>query len=69
MTVRGTNRFKSSEVKRLVSAVKSTGLGVARIECDAASGKISVIPGKPADEAPNQNAWDEVLPNAKKRPA
>ena len=68
MGVRGTNRFRQNEVKRLVSAVQATGLGVARIECDAASGRISVIPGEPA-ETSTKNDWDKVLPNAKKRPA
>jgi len=42
-----------------VRAALDAGLSVARVECDPASGRITVVPGK-ADEANVTNEWDEI---------
>jgi hypothetical protein len=66
------NRFRQTEASRLMKSVMSAGLEVARVECDPLTGKVTVIPGKPAGATePDANAWDEVLTNdaPKKRTA
>jgi len=56
---RGPSRFRKTEATRLVRAALDAGLSVARVECDPASGRITVVPGK-ADEANVTNEWDEI---------
>jgi hypothetical protein len=53
-------RFKKTETKRLIRAMRESGLTIARVECDA-TGKVSIISGAPAESAADQNPWDAVL--------
>jgi len=46
---RGPNKFRKA------------GLSIARVECDSATGKIVVFPGKPGEVSGGDNPWDEVL--------
>jgi hypothetical protein len=52
-------RFKKTETKRLIRAMRESGLSIARVECDA-TGRISIIPGAP-EPPTDQNPWDAVL--------
>jgi hypothetical protein len=42
-------------------AALDAGLSINRVECDPATGKIVVFPGKSGDVSGNDNPWDEVL--------
>jgi hypothetical protein len=56
------NRFRRVETKRLIRACREEGLSIARIECDGATGKVSIIPGVPVESAStDDNPWDSVL--------
>ena len=63
MSHRSVNRFNQREVARALKAARLAGENVDRVEIDPASGKISVVLGKPA-EASGNNSWDEVLTDA-----
>ena len=60
--MRGPNRFRKAELVRAAKAAEAAGLAVQRVEMDPATGKISVVVGKPAlaeaDEAANE--WHSV---------
>lgn len=51
--------FHKVDVSRAINGVKDAGLDVARVEVDAANGKIVIIPGK-AEQVQRENEWDEV---------
>jgi hypothetical protein len=62
----GPQRFRKSEVRRLIKAAQSAGVEIGRLEADP-DGRVALIPSKP-DEGDNDNAsavnpWDEVLTN------
>jgi len=45
----GPVKFRKTEAKRLIRAVLDAGLTIARVECDSATGKIMIFPGKPGE--------------------
>jgi hypothetical protein len=53
--------FTQREVERCIRAARARGMPIGKIEVDPHTGKISIIPGTPADNAHNE--WDE--PNGK----
>jgi len=53
------NRFNEREFARAGRAAKA--IGAERVEVDPATGKISIIIGKPGKDATDRNPWDEVL--------
>ena len=63
MSPRSVNRFNQREVVRALKAARLAGENVDRVEIDPASGKISLVLGKPADASSN-NSWDEVPTDA-----
>jgi hypothetical protein len=62
---RGRCAFKESDVTRLLKAAKKAGVEFVRVEIE--DGKISVVAGKPNDEAVMQNPWDEIYAPDQKR--
>jgi hypothetical protein len=51
--------FRKRDLTKAVKAVVAAGCEVARAEIGP-DGKITVIVGKPADDAKGGNEWDEV---------
>jgi hypothetical protein len=63
---RGPCLFRESDVRRAVKATRSSGLEIARVEIDAANGKIAILPQNTS--APEQSSdLDSWL--AKKAPS
>jgi hypothetical protein len=55
------NRFRRVETRRLIRSCREEGLSIARIECDSATGKVTIYPGAPVESATDDNTWDSVL--------
>ena len=55
------NRFRRLEARRLIRSCREEGLSIARIECDNATGKVTIYPGAPVESATENNQWDAVL--------
>jgi hypothetical protein len=49
------------ETRRLIRSCREEGLSIARIECDSATGKVTIYPGAPVESATDDNTWDSVL--------
>jgi hypothetical protein len=60
--------FRKTDVVRAVSALRSAGFDIARVEVDA-SGKITVVPGSKATNDTDGNPWDQGDAQNQKRPA
>jgi hypothetical protein len=56
---RGPARFKRAECRRAIKAAVDAGLTVSRVDIDPATGKISVIAGKP--EAGTADTPERIL--------
>jgi hypothetical protein len=57
---RGPCTFKQSDITRVVKAMMTAGVEVARVEVDK-DGRIVVVAGKPApDECKGANEWDRI---------
>jgi hypothetical protein len=64
------NPFKQRDITRTVRSAEAAGLEVEAIEVVTKDGvTIRVLAKGHSPVASNANPWDEVLPNAEKRPA
>jgi hypothetical protein len=63
---RGPNRFKKTETRRFLTAVRESGLPVARVEHNTATGIITVFPGAPVEAASDENPWEQNAAHEKR---
>lgn len=57
---RGLTKIRKTEIERVTRGIKAAGLPMRGVEVDPASGKFTILFGKPDEPGP-ANSWDDVL--------
>ena len=58
---RGLTKIRKTEIARGARGMRAAKMPVRGIEVDPASGKFTILVGKPLEPGTSSNSWDEVL--------